>query len=311
MNKLQIYTHPSAYDHDTGSGHPEKTARIGAVISVLKDKPFSDIPVIEAREATTAEIARAHSIPYIQKLQDSLPEDDFAYLDGDTVLCPHSLSAINHAAGAVCQAVDDITNGVTQRAFSAMRPPGHHAMPEQAMGFCFYNNIFIGARHAQDAHNITKIAIIDFDVHHGNGTDFMTRKADDIFYISSHQSPLFPNTGFEKDNIDGKILNIEFSANTASQTFRRTYEAQVFPALKSFAPDLIMISAGFDAHKDDPIGGMNLTDDDFEWVTHELAKIANSCCDGRIVSVLEGGYDLDALRTSTAAHLNALMMDDI
>ena len=289
MNKLQIYTHPSAFAHDTGTGHPESIARIGAVMSVFKDAPYNKTPVIQAREATTAELTRAHPLAYIQKLQDSLPfDDDITYLDGDTVLCAASLDAATHAAGAVCQAVDDIAANKTQRAFCAMRPPGHHAMPEQAMGFCFYNNIFIGARHAQDAHNIAKIAIIDFDVHHGNGTDYMTRKAENILYISSHQSPLFPNTGYAKDNIDGKILNIDF------------------PTLESFAPDLLMISAGFDAHKNDPLGGMNLTDDDFEWATRELAKIASKHCNGKIISVLEGGYNLAALKSATAAHLNAL-----
>ena len=308
MNKLQIYTHPSAFAHDTGAGHPESIARIQSVMSVFDDAPFDALPMMKARAATMAELTRAHPLSYIQKLQDSLPfDDDYAFIDGDTVLCPTSLDAATHAAGAVCQAVDDIATGQTQHAFCAMRPPGHHAMPEQAMGFCFYNNIFIGARHAQAAHNIAKIAIIDFDVHHGNGTDFMARKAENIFYISSHQSPLFPGTGDPAENIDGQILNINFDAGTSSETFRATYKSTVFPALHAFAPDLIMISAGFDAHKNDPIGGMKLTDDDFGWATSEIAKIANQYCGGRIISVLEGGYDLHALKTATTAHLSALL----
>jgi acetoin utilization deacetylase AcuC-like enzyme len=308
MNKLQIYTHESAFAHDTGAGHPESIARIQSVMDALDGAPLNELPRIQAREATTAELTRAHPISYIQRLQDSLPfDEDYAFIDGDTVLCAETLEAATHGAGAVCQAVDDIATGNTQRGFCAMRPPGHHAMPEQAMGFCFYGNIFIGARHAQEAHNITKIAIIDFDVHHGNGTDFMARKTDNIFYISSHQAPLFPGTGDPADNIDGKILNINFDAGTSSETFRSTYKDTVFPALHAFKPNLIMISAGFDAHKNDPIGGMKLTDGDFNWVTTKLAKIANQYCDGRIVSVLEGGYNLTALKSCVAAHVKALM----
>lgn len=313
MNKLQIYTHPSAFDHDTGPNHPECVERIGAVMSLFVDRPFNVLPMIEAREATTAEIMRAHPVSHIQNLQDKLPSgdkgDEYGHADYETVMSPQSLEAANHAAGAVCHAVDDIIRGDTERAFCAMRPPGHHAEPTKPMGFCLYNNIFIGARHAQAAHNIAKIAIIDFDVHHGNGTDVMTRNAEDIFYISSHQSPLYPNTGFERDNIDGKIMNIEFAANTSSQEFRTTYEQRIFPALHDFKPELLMISAGFDAHRDDPIGGMDLAEDDFEWVTAELAKIANLYCNARIVSVLEGGYNLTALAHSTAAHLRGLMAD--
>jgi acetoin utilization deacetylase AcuC-like enzyme len=235
------------------------------------------------------------------------------------VFCPQSLEAAMDAAGAVCRAVSDVCDGQTKRAFCAVRPPGHHATTTQAMGFCLFNNIFVCAQYALHQCDIKKVAIIDFDVHHGNGTDEMTRrmlkrlKNDDsspILFISSHQFPFYPGSGGPKDNIEGAILNIPLAAGTGSQAFRAAYEQTVFPALYAFDPELIMLSAGFDAHKDDPLGELELEEDDFAWVSEKICAIADKdggACKGRVVSVLEGGYNLGALKSAARAHLQALM----
>ncbi|MCB9991085.1 MAG: histone deacetylase family protein [Rhodospirillales bacterium] len=305
--KTNIYKNTPGLRHDTGPNHPECIARLESVLALFDAPPFDALPVIEAQPAEEDTIALAHDHAYINRLLDSLPDQGTAYLDADTVICPASWDAALSAAGAVCQAVDDIAAGNATRAFCAVRPPGHHAVPDKAMGFCLFNNIFIGARHAQERHNVRRISIIDFDVHHGNGTDAMTRKAEDIFYISSHQAPFYPGTGDPKYDVPGKTLNIPLPAGTGSTSFRTAYEQRVFPAIDAFKPDLMMISAGFDAHKDDPLAALELTDEDYGWVTAELCNLANIHCDGKIVSVLEGGYNLDALKTAVAAHLKALI----
>lgn len=307
MEKLQIYTHPSALAHDTGPGHPERQGRLRVLMDLFSEKPFNTLKRIEAPKARREWIARAHDDSYITTIHDSAPKTRSIMLDTDTVMSPATLDAALHAAGAPCQAVEDIAAGKTQRAFCAMRPPGHHAEPNLPMGFCIFNNIFIGARHAQDQCGFKKIAIVDFDVHHGNGTETMTRRAENIFFISSHQAPLWPGTGDPRDNIDGQILNVTLNAGDGGDAFRNLYEREVFPALNDFKPDLLMISAGFDAHKDDPLAGLNLVEDDYAWITTELVKIADRHAKGRIVSVLEGGYDLNALKSSAAMHLKSLM----
>lgn len=299
--KTTIYTHPAALLHDTGDGHPEGAARLHALETILKE-----YPQIEAQPATQDQLLRAHPLHHIQMIEEATPPSGLSALDGDTILSPHSFDAALLAAGAACQAVDDVIAGRTQTAFCAMRPPGHHAEPTRAMGFCLFNNVFIAARHAQAAHNIKKIAIVDFDVHHGNGTDTMTRRHDgSILYISTHQYPLWPMSGLEEDNEDS-VKNFTLPAGADGGAFRRLYETKVFPVLNKFAPDLLMISAGFDGHRDDPLAGWNLTEQDFGWVTAELKKIAVTHGHGRIISVLEGGYHLPALTASVAAHLRAL-----
>ncbi len=309
MEKLQIYTHPSGLAHDTGPSHPERPDRLRVLIDLFSEKPFNALKQVEALKARREWIARAHDESYIESIHKAAPKTDSIMLDADTVMSPATLDAALHAAGAPCQAVEDIASGKTQRAFCAMRPPGHHAEPNMPMGFCIFNNIFIGARHAQDQCGFKKIAIVDFDVHHGNGTETMTRHAENIFFVSSHQAPLWPGTGNPRDNIDGQILNVTLNAGDGSDAFRKLYEREVFPALNDFKPDLLMISAGFDAHKDDPLAGLSLVEDDYAWVTIELVKIANRHAKSRIVSVLEGGYNLEALKSSAAAHLNELCND--
>ncbi len=305
--KTTIYTHESGLAHDTGFSHPERAERLATLQKMFSEPPFSELEIKNAPKASEEQLLLAHPLHYIQHIQNSIPEKGHAECDADTILCPKSWEAALHAAGAVCQAVDDIAADQTARAFCAMRPPGHHAEPGLSMGFCLFNNIFIGARHAQESGAFKKIAIVDFDVHHGNGTDVMTRNHDSsIFFISTHQYPLWPMTGLEEDN-DESVMNFALPPNSGSDFFRTLYKNKVFPALDRFAPDLLMISAGFDAHKLDPLAQINLETEDYGWVTEELAKIADRHAGGRIVSVLEGGYSLEALKDSAAAHIKALM----
>ncbi len=301
-----IYTHESGLAHDTGFSHPERADRLRAIYEVLEEKPFSGFPKVKAKPAAEDRLLLAHPFHYISRISDGIPEHGHAAIDSDTILSPGSWDAALHAAGAVCDAVDGVVTGKTKRAFCPIRPPGHHAEPATSMGFCLFNNIFIGARHAQDKHGIEKIAIVDFDVHHGNGTDAMARQHDgSILFISTHQYPLWPMTGLEIDN-DETVLNFTLPPFSGPDFFRKVYEDKVFPELEYFKPDLIMISAGFDAHRLDPLAQINLEDEDFGWVTGKLCEIANRHCGGKIVSVLEGGYNLEALKSSVAAHLLAL-----
>lgn len=304
--KPTLYLHDSALSHDTGFSHPECADRIAAIRKTLDAAPYDALPRGIVRPASEAEILRAHPYSYMEHIKEAIPARGHGKVDDDTVLSPGSWEAAIYAAGAVCSAVDDIAAGKTRTGFCVMRPPGHHAEPSLSMGFCLFNNIFIGARHAQAAHGFKKIAIVDFDVHHGNGTDTMTRRHDgSILSISTHQYPLWPMTGLEEDN-EECVLNFTMPPMSGPDAFRKIYESRVFPALEDFAPDLLMISAGFDAHRLDPLAQINLEEEDFEWVTARLSAIAARHAGGRIVSVLEGGYNLDVLGACVAAHINGL-----
>jgi len=269
-----IYTSRLSKHHDTGQNHPESVARIEALETLFQTDPFIDWTQKTGVAATSDQINLAHDEEYIYNLLNFTPNKDLIAIDGDTILSNGSFDAALHAAGAVCYAVDDVMTDVVKRAFVAVRPPGHHAEPHMAMGFCLFNNVFIGARHAQTAHGIQKIAIVDFDVHHGNGTDTMAFNHNEkikegknnapILYISTHGYPLFPMTGDPRDNSD-TLLNIRLQPDFDSEEFRLAYEDEVFPALKQFKPDLLMISAGFDAHQHDPLAGARLKTEDFRW----------------------------------------------
>lgn len=300
---INIYTHAIGLRHDTGPGHPECPARLQALLDLCAESGWDTIP---AREADMEWIARAHPMSYIDRIQDSVPDHGTVFLDNDTILSPMSFDAALYAAGAPCQAIEDIIGGKTKRAFCALRPPGHHAEPEKAMGFCLFNNVFIGALHAQSL-GLSRVAIVDFDVHHGNGSDVMARRHDNAFYASTHQWPLFPHTGGPDDNVPGRVLNVPLAAGDGPDQFRRAYTDRILPALHDFRPDLLMISAGFDAHRDDPLAQINLDVDDFAWITRELCRVADDHAGGRVVSVLEGGYDLPALKSCAAAHIRALI----
>ena len=263
-------------------------------------------PPSPASRATEEQIARVHPPELIHHLLGAVPQKGHAMVDGDTILSPGSAEAALRAAGALCAAVDAVMAGDAKNAFCAVRPPGHHAEPETAMGFCLFNNVAIGALHARAAHGLTRIAVVDFDVHHGNGTQAAFEADADLFFASSHQSPLYPGSGNIVERGVGNIFNAPLPPGAGSDAFRDAWRERLLPALRDFKPEFILISAGFDAHADDPLANLNLTDEDYAWITREIMAIAEACCEGRVVSTLEGGYDLEALARSVSAHIREL-----
>ncbi len=302
-----LYTHDSCLEHDTGGGHPERPARLEAVLDALSDPSFAALERRTAPRAELAQIARVHPMAHVEAVLAAVPAHGHAHLDADTVVSPGSAEAALRAAGAVCAAVDAVIAGEARNAFCAVRPPGHHAEPAHAMGFCLFGNVAIGAEQARAVHGLKRVAVMDFDVHHGNGTQAAFEADPDLFYASTHQSPLYPGTGAASERGVGNILNLPLPPRAGSAEFRAAMSRVVLPALQGFGPELLMISAGFDAHRDDPLAGLDFDEDDFAWVTRELMRVAESCCGGRVVSALEGGYDLRALGLSAAAHVRALM----
>lgn len=304
MVKPIIITHPACVKHETGYGHPERPERLLAILEML-DNDLPDLEIVQATIATDHQLNLAHPQSYIDFIVDSIPKGGLVHHGPNTVLNSFSLEAARYAAGGACKAVDMIMAGKAKSVFVATRPPGHHAEYDKPMGFCLFANAYIAARHAQEQHGVGNVAIVDFDVHHGNGTASIIyhdmRK--DVFFISTHQHPLYPGTGDPAvdDNAGGMILDIPLPAGTTGKHYRELYTHTVVPALQAFKPELLVISAGFDAHKDDPIGGMRLDEDDFAFITTALA----STCP-RVVSVLEGGYDITGLVNSVRAHLEAL-----
>ena len=303
-HKSVVITHPDCIKHVTGFGHPERHERLEVIMEML-DADLPDIDIVDAPLGTDTQILYAHPQSYIDRIATAIPAEGLVALDDDTKICRDSLVAARYAVGAACLAADMVCDGRTQTAFCAIRPPGHHAEVETPMGFCIFANAYIAARHAQIKHGIGKVAIVDFDVHHGNGTAAMIYeyKRPDIFFTSSHQFPFWPGSGdpLVDDDMGGLILDVPLPAGTGSTDFRRAYSEKILPRVKAFAPELIVISAGFDAHKDDPLAGLHLDEEDFRWVTEEIKAICP-----KIVSVLEGGYDLNALANSVRAHLEAL-----
>lgn len=302
-----LITHEAGLAHDTGPGHPECPARLEAVLAALSAPEFAALERHEAEAAAPDELRRVHAAAYVEETLAAIPQVGYRHMDGDTVVCPGSGEAALRAAGAVRQAVDAVMQGQARRAFCAVRPPGHHAEPDCAMGFCLFNNVAVGALHARAAHGVQRVAVVDFDVHHGNGTQSMLAGRDGLLYISTHQHPLFPGTGSRRENRPGNLLNIPMPGGTGSEAYREQFHGQVISALMEFDPELLLISAGFDADANDPLAGMNLETEDFAWITEELVAVADYCSGGRIVSTLEGGYDLRALARGTAAHVAGLM----
>jgi acetoin utilization deacetylase AcuC-like enzyme len=276
-------------------------------MAALANSEFDTLTRIEALETTPDVIALMHDPGYIDHILAAVPAAGYAQLDPDTILSPGSGEAALRAVGGICQAVDEVISGDADNAFCALRPPGHHAERAQAMGFCLFNNIAIAAKHAQNQHGLDKVAVIDFDVHHGNGTQHMFDADASLFYGSSHQFPAYPGTGAASETGIGNIVNVPLSPGSGSELFRAAYTDVILPALRDFNPDLLLISAGFDAHIQDPLCQLNVTTTDFAWITEELLAVADDCCDGRVVSTLEGGYDLDALAESVTVHVNAMM----
>ncbi|MFP4538401.1 MAG: histone deacetylase family protein, partial [Dichotomicrobium sp.] len=304
-----LITHPVFVKHDTGFGHPERPDRLRAIEQALEDESFQFLHREEAPLADEEAIARMHGPDYIAALKKAAPASGHIYVDGgDTVMSPDSWEAALRAAGAAVTAVDQVMSGAVRNAFCVVRPPGHHAETRQAMGFCLFNNVAIAAAHARAVHGMDRVAVVDFDVHHGNGTQHMFWSDADMFYGSTHQMPLFPGTGaWSEQGVAGNIVNAPLRAGDDSYHFQEAFESRILPALHDFSPDLVIISAGFDAHRADPIGGLALTEEDFAWATRRLSDVANQHAGGRLVSVLEGGYDLGGLARSVAAHLRVLM----
>lgn len=302
-----LFTHPACLDHDPGRRHPENPRRLEAVLAALDGPEFAALERREAPRASLAQIGRMHPLDHVRAVLDAVPDSGYHHLDADTVVSPGSGEAALRAAGAVTAAVDAVLTGAATTAFCAVRPPGHHAEPERAMGFCLFNTIAIGAAQARAVHGLRRIAVVDFDVHHGNGTQAMFERDADYFYGSTHQSPLYPGSGAARERGVGNIVNAPLAPGAGSAAFRAAMENLILPALRDFAPELILISAGFDGHADDPLAGLLLTAEDFGWVTEQILAVAGETCAGRIVSTLEGGYDPHALAMSARAHVQALM----
>jgi acetoin utilization deacetylase AcuC-like enzyme len=302
-----LLTHPACLEHDTGFGHPERADRLRAIDDALAGEAFAGLKREQAPRAELSQIERLHPAAYVEMVHAEIPKRDHNWLDPDTVVSSGSWEAALRATGAVIHAVDQVATGKVDNAFCAIRPPGHHAEPSRAMGFCLFNSVAVAALHARAAHGAKRVAVIDFDVHHGNGTQaaFWTDK--DLFYGSTHQMPLFPGTGAIDETGVGNICNAPLKPGDDGEDFRAAYEARVLPALDTFAPDFILVSAGFDAHLKDPLAQLRLLEPDFAWVTEKLLEAAEKHTGGKLVSTLEGGYDLQALANSTAVHVQTLM----
>ena len=299
--------HPVFLDHLTPPGHPERPDRLRAIADALDRPQFAALLRIAAPHGDMEDILAVHPASYVERIRAAVPQEGFAAIDADTFMSPASFTAAMHAVGAACTAVDEVIAGRATNAFCAVRPPGHHAEPEVAMGFCLFNNAAIAARHAQRRHGLGRVAIVDWDVHHGNGTQAVFWSDPSVLFASTHQMPLYPGTGAPSERGAGNILNVPLAPGTDGAGFREAFTTHILPAVDAFAPELIVISAGFDAHRDDPLGGLLLDAADFAWATGELMRLADRHAKGGIVSLLEGGYDLAGLAESAAAHVAALM----
>ncbi len=304
-----LISHRDCLLHDTSPGHPESPDRLRAVMAALEAGEFEALRREDAPEATDLQISRAHPAQIMDMLASASAQagDGYVRIDEDTIMSRGSERAARLAAGAVCRAVAAVARGEVRNAFCAVRPPGHHAESVRPMGFCLYNNVVVGALEARAVHGLERVAVVDFDVHHGNGTQELFEADPGLFYASTHQSPLYPGTGRADETGVGNILNLPLSAGSGGAALLRAIRERVIPALESFAPDLLMISAGFDAHENDPLAGLSVATEDFESATDLLCAAAESLCAGRVVSTLEGGYDLMDLAASAAGHVRSLM----
>lgn len=304
---LRLYTHPACMQHDPGPGHAERPARLRAVLQALDQDRYAALDRVEAPLATRQQLLRVHTHAHVERILASAPAIGQHRLDEDTLMSPGSVEAALRAAGANVAAVDAVMSDAGGRAFCAVRPPGHHATRDQAMGFCLFNNVAVAAAHALAAHGLKRVAIADFDVHHGNGTQAIFEHEPRVLFVSSHQSPLYPGGGHEDERGVGNIVNGPLSPGAGSHEFRELWDSVLLPRLAAFKPQLVLVSAGFDAHRNDPLADIRLGHEDYAWVTDRLVAVARNHARGRLVSTLEGGYDLAALAACACAHVSALM----
>jgi acetoin utilization deacetylase AcuC-like enzyme len=303
-----LFSHDDCLSHDMGHGHPERPDRLRAVQAALATEAFARLDRREAPLGADAHILLAHPERHLAHVLAQSPAEGLAAIDADTAMGPHTLAAARRAVGGAVAAVDAVMGKAARNAFVATRPPGHHAEQTRVMGFCFFNNAAIAARHAIAAHGAGRVAIMDWDVHHGNGTQDIVWDDPAILYVSTHEMPLYPGTGHPSERgAHDNVLNVALKAGEGGEAFQEAFEAAVLPRIKGFSPDLLIISAGFDAHWRDPLANLNLTEQDFAWATRALMEIADAGAAGRVVSLLEGGYDLKGLGGSVAAHVAELM----
>jgi acetoin utilization deacetylase AcuC-like enzyme len=308
MTTLLITHDQSGLNHLTPPGHPERPDRLRALAQVFEEERFQPLKRVEAQPAPLEIVALCHPMDYVQALREATPKQGIVAIDADTSMSPGSFEAAVRAVGGATHAVDEVVGKRASNAFVCMRPPGHHTETARAMGFCLFNSAAIAARYAQDHHGLGRVAVIDFDVHHGNGTQDIFWDDKTAMYCSTHQMPLYPGTGAKSETgAQNTIVNAPLSAGDGGERFREAFNSRILPRLRDFGPELVVISAGFDAHKRDPLANLQLVESDFAWATQQLMEIADKHAEGRVVSVLEGGYDLEGLSQSAAAHVTALM----
>jgi acetoin utilization deacetylase AcuC-like enzyme len=308
MSSTLLLTHPACLEHETPLGHPERPDRLRAVEQALEDEKFQTLARDQAPMAPAEIVALCHPMGYVEAIRNACPDEGVIHLDADTAMSPGSLEAALRAAGGGMKAVDEVMGGTAPNAFVAVRPPGHHAETARPMGFCLFNSAAIAARYAQKQHGAERVCVVDFDVHHGNGSQDIFWSDRSVMYCSTHEMPLYPGTGAKSERGDfDNIVNAPLRAGDGGKQFREAFETVILPRLREFSPDVVVISAGFDAHTRDPLANLNLVEADYTWVTQKLMEIADASAKGRVVSMLEGGYDLQGLSRSVAAHVTALM----
>lgn len=303
----RYYSHPVCLEHLTPPGHPERPDRLRAVEEAITQERFALLDQEEAPEADPQWFTLAHPQSYLDRIQGLIPRNGLAPIDMDTSASPKSWEAVLRANGAAMAGVDAVFSGAASNVFAAIRPPGHHAEKTTSMGFCLVNTVAVAARYAQKKHEAERVAVIDFDVHHGNGSQDIFWDDKSVLFASTHQMPLYPGTGEKSETGAGNIVNAPLNPGDGGMQFREAFRTRVLPEVENFRPDIIFISAGFDAHYRDPLAEINLREDDFDWATGKIMEIAEQCCNNRVVSLLEGGYDLQGLGESVAAHVNRLM----
>lgn len=300
-------THPVCLQHQGPLEHPERPERLAAVLKLLDHQFFDEMGREEAPMGQREHVLLAHSEDHLRLIEGTSPEDTMEMIDADTFMVPASFEAAMRGVGAATRAVDAVIGREVDNAFCAVRPPGHHAESDRAMGFCLFNSIAIAAHYAREAYGLDRVAVVDFDVHHGNGTQNIFWSDPDLYYGSTHQMPLFPGSGELSETGEGNIFNAPLRAGDGKEQFREAFESRILPSLDAFEPDLVLISAGFDAHQADPLGSITLKEEDFAWATLKLMEIADRHADNRVISMMEGGYDIPALASSVGVHIQALM----